>query len=149
MKESVIKLADHLNNRQYRSEISISLEVFAKNNNLAIVFGASDDLIEFRGAFEEEFGASEELYFDKEFKIISSHSKIRLDEKDVYMDDFVNIYKFDLEVELKNKITQEWQPKDNEASWRLSANFPHKTFNIFDKESLYCVGIVFDIDDLL
>ena len=149
MKESVIWLADHLNNRQYREELDDKLEQFAKNYNYVVAFGASDDLIEFRGAFEEEFGASEELYFDKEFKIISNHNKIKLDERSIRSNNYVSIYKFDLEVELKNKITQEWRPKDSKASWRLSANFPYKTFNIFDEESLYCVGIVFDINDLL
>lgn len=150
MKESVIKLADNLNNRQYRYETSISLEKFAKDNNLIIVFGASDDLLEFRGAFEEEFGSSEELYFNKEFTIISNHNKIKLDEKNIEIKDyFINIHRFDFEVELKNKITQEWCPKDLDTSWRLSANFPYKTFNVFDEKELYCVGIVFDIDDLL
>lgn len=149
MKQAVIWLADHLNHRQYREELDDSLEKFAKDNNLIIVFGASDDLIEFRGAFEEELCASEEFYFDKEFKIISNHNKIKLDERSIRDNNYINIYKFDLEVELKNRITQEWRPKDSKASWRLSANFPHKTFNIFEGENLYCVGIVFDINDLL
>lgn len=149
MKQAVIWLADHLNNRQYEYELNDNLEKFAKDYNLAVAFAISDDLIEFRGAFEEELCVSEEFYFDKEFKIISNHNKIKLDEKDICIDDFISIYKLDLEVELKNKITQEWRPKDSKASWRLSTNFPHKTFNIFEGENLYCVGIVFDINDLL
>ena len=98
MKQAIVWLADHLNHRQYREELDDNLEKFAKDYNLVVAFGISDDLIEFRGAFEEEFGASEELYFDKEFKIISNHNKIKLDERSIRNNDYVNIYKFDLEV---------------------------------------------------
>ena len=50
------ELATMLDGRQYRDETTPEIEQFAKENNLLIVFGASDDLCEFRGAIEDEFG---------------------------------------------------------------------------------------------
>lgn len=50
------ELATVLNGRQYRNEITPEIEKLAKENNLLIIFGASDDLCEFRGAISDEFG---------------------------------------------------------------------------------------------
>lgn len=50
------ELAAILDGRQYCKETSFEIEQLAKDNNLLIVFGASDDLCEFRGAIYDEFG---------------------------------------------------------------------------------------------
>lgn len=46
-----------LNGRQYRSELSREEERQAFQDGMLIVFGASDDLLEFRGVFHDELGA--------------------------------------------------------------------------------------------
>ena len=48
------ELAEMLNNRAYLHETTPEIEQLAKDNNLLIVFGCSDDLCEFRGAILEE-----------------------------------------------------------------------------------------------
>ncbi|HET8685200.1 MAG TPA: hypothetical protein VFM18_00895 [Methanosarcina sp.] len=53
------ELAALLNGRQYRAEITKDEECQATQNNLVVVFGASDDLMEFRGAIDDELGAWE------------------------------------------------------------------------------------------
>ena len=50
------KLTAMLDGRQYRNETTDQIEQLAKKNNLLIVFGASDDLCEFRGTIDDEFG---------------------------------------------------------------------------------------------
>ncbi len=50
------ELAEMLNNRAYLHETTPELEQLAKDNNLLIVFGGSDDLCEFRGAIFDEIG---------------------------------------------------------------------------------------------
>lgn len=50
------ELAAMLDGRQYREETTPQIEKLAKENNLLIIFGASDDLCEFRGAICDEFG---------------------------------------------------------------------------------------------
>ena len=51
------ELAAQLNGCEYRSEVSRELEVNTKADGIVIVFGASDDLMEFRGAIHDETGA--------------------------------------------------------------------------------------------
>ncbi len=53
------ELAAMLNNRAYLHETTPEIEQLAKDNNLLIVFGCSDDLCEFRGAIFEEFDCYE------------------------------------------------------------------------------------------
>ena len=47
------KLAEQLNGIEYPASISRDLEAQAKAAGLVIVFGASDDLMEFRGAIHD------------------------------------------------------------------------------------------------
>lgn len=141
------ELSTLFDGRQYLEEITEQEEKLAKENNLAVVFGASDDLLEFRGVFDDEFGATEEFWFNKEFKIIADHEEIEIKQNHIDLG-FNNLYKFNFHQKLENKITQEWCPVDIDTSWRISANFTHHTFNIYDNEKLYCIGIVFHINDL-
>ena len=55
MKMAKEQLAAKLNGRQYGNEITREEEQTAKENNLVVIFGASDDLCEMRGAIDDEF----------------------------------------------------------------------------------------------
>ena len=48
------QFAEMLNGKQYRSEMTSDDGELAKDNGLVVVFGASDDLMEFRGAIDDE-----------------------------------------------------------------------------------------------
>lgn len=48
------ELAEILNDCKIGDEISKEIEQKAKENNLVVVFSASDDLIEFRGTIDDE-----------------------------------------------------------------------------------------------
>lgn len=50
------ELAALLNGREYRKEMSRDEEQVAKAAGLVVVFGASDDLMELRGAISDEVG---------------------------------------------------------------------------------------------
>lgn len=49
------KLAAMLDGKQYREAPNSKVIQLAKDNNLLIVYGASDDLCEFSGAIDDEF----------------------------------------------------------------------------------------------
>ena len=51
------ELAALINGRKYRHELTDKEEKAAKDARLVVVFGASDDLMEFRGAINDECGA--------------------------------------------------------------------------------------------
>lgn len=58
--------ADKLEGREYRKEITKEEEEEAKAAGIVVAFGASDDLVELRGAINDEFGAYDGL--DKTIK---------------------------------------------------------------------------------
>ena len=99
-------------------------EIFeqAKENDLVIVFGASDDLMEFRGAID--------------------------DEADCYNGGYVMFNKNGTgnDAMSGNCILANWC--DGDIAWTYETEIPHETFNIMDDGEIYCLGIVFCIDDL-
>jgi hypothetical protein len=56
---SLKEMAEKLNGLEYGCEPDDKIMIELKNNRMVIVFGASDDLIEMRGASEGEYGAYE------------------------------------------------------------------------------------------
>lgn len=67
------ELANLLNGRQYRQEITRKEEKIAKDNNLIVIFGASDDLCEIVGALNDEVdcygGGASYTYFNAPINI--------------------------------------------------------------------------------
>lgn len=128
-------LASFLNGRQYRSEISEEEAQIAKEIGLVVVFGASDDLIEFRGAVYDELGAWEgaTIYLLNRTPVHESEFK-----KDL---DVLQKYGFHLN---PKKIKATWCPEYLKTSWLIEADgsFP---FDIFEGDELYCRGCVFEI----
>ena len=56
---TVDELAKKLHGNEYENEISKELAKEAKENNLVVVFGYSDDNMEFRGAIYDEIDCDE------------------------------------------------------------------------------------------
>lgn len=70
---NTLDMENRLNGRQYGSEMTKDEEREAKNANLVVVFGASDDLMEFRGAVNDEWGVwmSGEALFNRNGLVIN------------------------------------------------------------------------------
>lgn len=144
------QLAELLNGNEYRNEISKEQERIAKDNNLLVMFGGSDDLLEMRGAIRDEIGAwgggeyalvlDGELYTDEEeentyHKAIGNEVLPISDECD--NDDNPRF------------IRVEWCPDDQpNLSWRISSNLPYSPFTIKEDGEPYCEGIVIDLDEV-
>lgn len=121
------EFAEKLDGREYRSEITREEHKEAFENGLVVVYGASDDLIEFNGCIDDELSA----YRGACFGIKSKNMKVKED------------YEGD-----KNKIKAIWDNKELGTSWNYETTIPHATFKIVEEEDLYCIGIVFSIYDL-
>ena len=104
-------------------------EIFdlAKESNLMIVHSASDDLMEVRGIFEDEIDC--------------------WDGGDVYVDEF-GVYDYDVTRAKENLITVVWDDEERGASWTYKTDISHEEFKVYDEGVLYCIGIVFSLDDL-
>ncbi len=135
--------AKKLNNRRYTEEITKDEEAQAKADGIVVVFGASDDLIEFRGAFHDEAGAWEGT-------TVQITSKFTIFNKDNNAETF----EFNIEQIAKmRKITAVWCPENKHgdvwASWNYKTDIPHEKFAIFEDDGdVYCHGIVFESKEL-
>lgn len=139
------KLAERLNGRGIGSEITKEEELEAKNNGLLVLFGASDDLCELRGAIHDETGAYEgtELFI-KDGNLLSQIG----DDSDR---DVLKKYGVLSVVEGRFKdatqVKVQWC-KTPLYAWTFETDAPHETFDVLEGEEKYCQGIVIDLKEL-
>lgn len=126
--------AAKLNGGTYGDEGSDELFEQMKAAGLVAVFGGSDDLMEFRGAIDDEIGASGggEAFVDANGLV-----KNECDEED----DCPNWKP------RGKKIEAIWNPGDPPVSWMYKTDIPHQTFDIMDEGEPFCRGIVFKLAD--
>lgn len=128
--EKVKEIAEKLNGIAYGENIS-DIEAEAKEHGIVIVMGASDDLVEFSGAIEDEGGVA-----------YAKGGNVYFDCSGVSQDD----------TKRENVIEAIWCDAFDEngipATWTYKSEIPHEKFEVFDEEGIYCIGIVFSIDDL-
>ncbi|MDR1454939.1 MAG: hypothetical protein LBJ01_04745 [Tannerella sp.] len=132
-------LAALLDGRKYGDEISKQEAEDAKKDGLVVVFGASDDLMEFRGAIYDESNCYE-------------GGTAYLNENGLLEEcDNENCPHFKKLKEKAKKIEALWcavKTKDSYISWTYRTDIPHSTFNVIEDKEIYCKGIVFNINDL-
>jgi hypothetical protein len=129
-----LALAAVLTGNEYRKEISKEVEAQAKAAGLVVVFGASDDLMEFRGAIHDEVGA-----YDGTTAYLTRAGLLVNDCENDYCPHFEKMRK------AARTIDAVW---DTEGySWIFRTEIPHTTFEIVEDGEKYCRGIVFALDD--
>lgn len=124
------KMLDGREYARYPQFLPSEIEI-AKENGWVIVYGASDDLMEFDGAIIDEADCFDggKVYFDKDGVSQDGEQKPNMIEA-LWCDDEI---------------------RDSDGSiitWTYKTDIPHETFMIFDDEEKYCMAIVFDIKDL-
>lgn len=135
------KLAAQLTGREYGREINREEEAQAKSAGLVAAFGASDDLLEFRGAIHDEVGCYGGGTATVDRKGVLPHFEdIDRDDKDE-MRDF-----FKREGE-GVKVDACWEGEPG-YSWIIRTSIPHQTFEIVEDGEPYCRGVVFAVADL-
>lgn len=127
--------AERLNGSEYGQEGSKELFAEMKEAGLVAVFGASDDLMEFRGAINDEIGAWDgtTAYLTKA-GLLSS----KCDDDCPY---------FFAEQAAASKIDAGWAKLDD-YSWSFTTSIPHATFEVTEDDENYCRGIVFSLADV-
>lgn len=132
-------LAQQLNGTEYPCRISKDVENQAKASGLAIVFGASDDLMEFRGAIYDEIGAYDgtTAYVDAKGLL---PDREQIEEDDELQDYFARKPN-------AVAIEQLWCAEPG-YSWTYKTIIPHETFEIVEDGEPYCRGIVFALTDV-
>ena len=133
------EFAQYLDGRIEDSILTPDDVLDASDFDLVVVYGASDDLIEFEGAICDELGAygGGTFFYDKDF------------ESFVDVDD--SFEGFDLTD--SKKIIALWG-KGTElygnVDWTFDSNIPHATFRIMSRDGVdvFCVGMVMSVTDL-
>lgn len=135
------ELAMLLTGREYGQEIDRTEEHQAKAAGLVVAFGASDDLLELRGAIHDEIGCY-------------GGGTATVDQKGV-LPDFEDIDRDDKD-EMRDYFKREnggaviravWEGEPG-YSWVINTDVPHETFEIVEDGEPYCRGIVFALADL-
>ena len=117
----------------YRDEPSREAIDYAKENGIVIVWGESDDLIEFRGAIYDEGDCYE-------------GGTIYLNQEGLFGDDCDCNYAQRAK-ESCIKLSAIWCGKDTDWTWSYKIDVQHETFEIYDDDEKYCQGIVFYLKD--
>lgn len=133
------EMAAKLNGREYRDEIEDDESAEARRCNLVVAFGASDDLLELRGAIEDEVGAYDGTTCGID---VENHEIMPSEDSD----DFCPKCRSRAKIAL---ITAEWCPKEPKASWLITADVPFEPFDIMEDGELYCRGAVIDLGEAL
>lgn len=144
------QLAELLDGNEYLDEITKEQEQIAKENNLLVLFGASDDLLEMRGAIYDEVEAYDggdyalaldgELYADGEEE--NTYHKAVGNEVLLISDEYDND-------DNPRLIRADWCPEDRpDLSWRLFSNMPYASFTIKEDGEPFCAGLVIDLDEV-
>lgn len=143
MNANVLKWANKLNGREYGNEISRSEMLEVQNDNVIIVFGSSDDELEFRGLIYDEVSA----YEGTEVKITDKLKIFSIEENRCSFE-----YNSE-QIQRMKTISAVWCPKDKNGeiytSWEIKTTIEHSIFNIYEDGELLCIGIVFDKEALL
>ena len=136
------QLATQLNGREYGAEITKEEEKLADKCGLVVICGASDDLVELRGAIHDELGA----YGGKTILI---HSKGAMEEDHECECDYCGFKAMKAKCA---KIEAVWgTPVSTVAaggdsySWTYKTGIPHATFDILEDGEKFCRGIVIDV----
>lgn len=126
------ELANLLNGRNIGEEINKKEGALAKENNLVVIFGASDDLMELRGAIDDEVGG--EALFRK-----GDLYEAECEDESCPHEDLIR--------ERCKKVEAVWNDT-GEAIWTYKTSIPHHTFDILEDDGIYCRGIVFNLKDI-
>jgi hypothetical protein len=139
---NIYDLAAQLNGRAYRHEITRDEERDAQAAGLVVVFGASDDLMEFRGAINDELGAYDgtTAYITADGLLPSWESIDRDDE------DACERY-FERKRSGSRAIAALWCAEIDGPAWTFKTDIPHATFDVLEDGEPYCRGIVFVLAD--
>ena len=129
---TVAEWAAKLNGREYTQETTSTERALAQSDGVVIIHGASDDLVEICGAWDDEIGAYDGTVFfvDRDGIVGNPDSDECLPEM--------------------KSIEAVWcdPSTDPLISWTYKTEIPHSTFDIMEDGEVYCRGIVFALSSL-
>ena len=129
------ELSTMLNGREYIEEVNNEIKEAMEGTGLVVVFGGSDDLMEFHGAIDDEV----ECY---------NGGKAYLDRNGLLNNECNDCDCPYFEQKRNRALVIEalWCAEPN-ISWTYKTDIPHSTFEIMEAGEVYCRGIVFKLGE--
>lgn len=124
----------------YRNVLTREQARLAKANGLVVVYGQSDDLMEFDGAIYDELGA-----YNGTMALVDP--KGLLPDRDSIEDDDTLADYFARKPKAAT-IHALWA-EEGDYSWTFRTSIPHATFEVTEDGEPYCRGIVFALEDAM
>lgn len=137
MKMTKEQFAARLHGREMGDEITPEEIEQAKASGLLVVYGYSDDLVEFRGLFQDEVDAYEGA-------TVEAHRGGVL-HRNSECDTCGRLH--DHLAQRCVKIVATFG-KAGQPDWVFETGLPHATFNIMEEGNVFCLGMVIDGNDL-
>lgn len=131
------EFAEMLSGREVGMEITVDEERQAEDAGLVVVYGYSDDNMEFSGAIGGEIGA-----FEGATVYVAKNGVF--DESDCGIEDCPHCAAARKEAKAIKAV---WHDEGGPC-WTFETDIPHETFNICEDGELFCVGIVLSVEDL-
>ncbi len=143
---NVTEIAQALDAMEYRADIGMDILTEARNANIVIVIGASDDLMEFYGAFRDEGNC-----YDGGTVLVDAKGvvpSVRPDDLDDGDDGDAEMLAYLMRKKSAGRIEALWADEASQASWSYKTDIPHATFNVMEDGGVYCRAMVFALADL-
>ena len=130
--ETLKAWADVINGRDYLGELTPEMEASLKEQGIVVVFGASDDLTEFRGALRDETGSYDGCTLAWTGDVFVNED----DDEHAIEDD-------------NTRLVVDWSPEGRDRSWAFETNAPRwAKFEIMEDGECYGEGLVLYLQDL-
>jgi hypothetical protein len=138
------ELAAHLDGRMYPHRFAPTVIAEATASRLVVITGASDDIMSFEGAIDDELGACDGTTARiTPAGLLPDWDSVDRDDKAA-----VKSY-FEMERAGVVEVHAVWSPKDEPTlSWRFATDLPHATFELLEDDEVYCRGIVISMADV-
>jgi hypothetical protein len=132
-------VAAELNGSEYPLRTTKEQRSAWKAAGIVVVYGASDDLMEFDGAINDEFGAPDSVYVDATGLTGDFNGLCEIK-------NFQGLKRYFETLQTRREIEAVWDVEG--YSWIYLTRIPHETFEVMDEGEKYCRGIVFALADV-
>ena len=134
------ELAEMLSGREVGEEIVMGEERDIKDAGLVVVYGYSDDNVEFCGAINDEVGS-----YDGGTRL--PHRDRHSGKPSCECAEDCDCPYFDAARKKAKTIKAVWRNRGGPC-WTFETDIPHETFTIMEDGEPWCIGIVFSMADL-
>jgi hypothetical protein len=144
--------AARINGIEYPADELAGLNKAMADDGIVIAYGASDDLLEFRGVIYDEAGAWEgtevRVFSRGEGTAFLFNEDENKESAEFNRKEIVAMPKIRAIFAPRNRDVLDNGDDEMFATWLIETEIPHETFDIMEDGELFCRGVVFQADSV-